>query len=94
MTTQTTRGNLVPMGYQQITNLSASKNLTVPVGARVARIICETQAVRWRDDGGVPTTNVGMPLAVNTELMYDGNLGIIQFTEQVASAKLNVAYYA
>lgn len=94
MTTQTTRGNLNPIGYQQITTLSAAQKLTVPNGARIARIVCETQAVRWRDDGTAPTSTVGMPLAVATEMTYDGNLGAIQFIEQTASAKLNVSYYA
>lgn len=94
MTTQTTRGNLNPIGYQQITALSTVKTLTVPNGARIARIVCETQAVRWQDDGNAPTATVGMPLAVGTELTYDGHLGALQFIEQTASAKLNVSYYA
>jgi hypothetical protein len=93
MTTQTTRGNLVAAGFQQITALSASTGLTPPVNARIARIVCETQAVRWRDDGAAPTATVGMPLATATEFTYDGNLGSIRFIEQAASAKLNVSYY-
>ena len=93
MTTQTTRGNLVPAGFQQITTLSGATKLTPPLNARIARIVCETQAVRWRDDGNAPTATVGMPLAVGTELTYDGGLGEIQFIEQTASAKLNVSYY-
>lgn len=93
MTTQTTRGNLVAAGYQQITVLSGAAKLSPPANARIARIVCETQAIRWRDDGVAPTATVGMPLAVNTELTYDGDLGAIQFIEQTASAKLNVSYY-
>jgi hypothetical protein len=64
MTTQTTRGNYEAVGYQQITNAAAAIGLATPPTARVARIICETQAVRWRDDGAAPTATVGMPLAV------------------------------
>ncbi len=93
MTTQTTRGNLVAAGYQQITAHSGAQKLTPPVNARIARIVCEAQAVRWRDDGSAPTATVGMPLTTNTELVYDGDLGAIQFIEQTASAKLNVSYY-
>lgn len=89
------------MGYQQITSLSSSTGLTVPtkgpnglVGTpTLAVIVCETQAVRWRDDGVAPTSSVGMPLAVGQPLEYDGDLTKIRFIEVTASAKLNVSYY-
>lgn len=83
----------VPLGYQQITTLSAAANLTVPVGATIAIIEVETQAVRWRDDGTAPTSTVGTPIAVAGTLEYSGTLSAIQFIEQTASAKLNVSYY-
>jgi hypothetical protein len=90
------------LGYQQITSLSASTALTVPIRdvnglsakPAIALITPETQAVRWRDDGVAPTATVGMPLAVGVTLQYDGDLTQIRFFEQAASAKLNVAYYA
>ena len=82
------------LGYQQITSLSASTALTVPVGATMALIVAETQAVRWRDDGTAPTASVGMPLAKGTSLSYDGDLKAIRFIQQTASAVLNVSYYA
>ena len=90
------------LGYQQITGLSAATGLTVPLqdvqglGCRptIAIITPETQAVRWRDDGVAPTAAVGMPLAAGVTLQYDGDLTKILFFEQVASAKLNVTYYA
>lgn len=88
-----TPGNLRPLGYQQITSLSSSTALTVPRGAIVALIQPETQAVRWRDDGTAPTASVGMPLAVGETLPYTGYLENLRFIEQVASAKLNIAYY-
>lgn len=89
-------------GYQQITSLSSAASLTVPatnlqglVGTPTFAIIrCETQAVRWRDDGVAPTATVGMPLAVGDVLKYDGDLKRIKFFEQTASAKLNVSYYS
>jgi hypothetical protein len=83
----------VPLGYQQITALSASTALTVPIGASFAVIVPETQAVRYRDDGTAPTGSVGQPLAVGVVLTYAGNLAAIRFIEQAASAKLNVLYY-
>ena len=82
-----------PLGYQQITSLSAAIGLTVPAGADCALIIAEAQAVRFRDDGTNPSATVGMPLAVAQEFFYIGNLSAIKFFEQTASAKLNVSYY-
>lgn len=90
-----------PCGYQQITSLAASVGLTLPatliVGASQAPTRCvitaQTQAVRWRDDGVAPTAAVGYPLAVGSELRYDGDLNKIRFIEQVASAALNITYF-
>ena len=88
-----TEGSLVPCGYEQITDLSAAVGFTVPAGARLAVIIAETQAVRWRDDGTDPTAAVGMPLATGVQWTYPGNLSAIKFIEQTGSAKLNVSYF-
>ncbi len=82
-----------PVGYQQITSLSAATPLTIPSRADMAVIEAESQAVRWRDDGTAPTASVGMPLAAGAFLIFDGNLSGLQFIEQTASAKLNVSYY-
>jgi hypothetical protein len=90
------------LGYQQITSLSASTALTVPIRdvnglscrPAIAIITPETQAVRWRDDGVAPTASVGMPLATGVTLQYDGDITKIRFIEQTASAKLNITYYA
>ena len=90
------------LGYQQITSLSASTALTVPIRdvnglscrPAIAIITPETQAVRWRDDGVAPTASIGMPLAAGVTLQYDGDITKILFIEQTASAKLNITYYA
>lgn len=90
------------LGYQQITDVSASTALTVPSTDTngslqkpvLAVIIAETQAVRWRDDGVAPSATVGMPLAVGGSFLYDGDLTKIRFFEQAGGAKLNVSYYA
>ena len=89
-------------GYQQITSLTGSTALTVPtndvagiVGSPVAAFIrCETQGVRWRDDGVAPTASVGFPLSPGDVLVYDGDLKKIRFIEQAASSTLNVVYYS
>lgn len=92
----------VCLGYEQITDLSSAKSLTVPTKDQfglnqkptIALITPETQGVRWRDDGTSPTSSVGMPLAAGVTLQYDGDLKKIKFIEQNASAKLNISYYA
>ena len=89
-------------GYQQITNLSVSIGLTVPVNAPdglnakpvFALIIAEGAPVRWRDDGTAPTATVGMPIAVGVPLQYDGDLTKIRFIQQSASGILNISYYS
>ena len=90
------------LGYEQITNLSASTALNVPkkdlsglAGTpRIAIITPESKGVRWRDDGVAPTASIGMPLAAGVTLQYDGDLTQIRFIEQAASAILNVTYYS
>ena len=93
-------GTRKALGYQQITSLSAATALTVPKGATRAVIRCETQSVRWRDDGTDPTASVGMlMLAADQPYVYDAfnqatqALYPIKFIETAASAKLNIAYY-
>ena len=50
--------------------------------------------IRWRDDGIAPTASVGMPVAENGVLEYDGDLNKIRFIQQSMNAVLNVVYYA
>jgi hypothetical protein len=89
----TIEGQREPLGYEQITDLSSADGLTPPMGTRLVVLVCEAQAIRYRDDGTDPTATVGMPLAVNTEKIYTGRFTAIKFFEQVAGAKLNISYY-
>lgn len=84
-----------PLGYVQITNLTAAVGVgAIPAGTALALITCETQAVRWRDDGVNPTAAVGYPLPTTAELQYTAaGLAALKFIEQAASAKLNIAFY-
>lgn len=82
-----------PIGYQQLTSLAASTALTVPTGAIEALIVCESQSIRWRDDGVAPTASVGMPLAVGVSFPYMGTLSTLRLIQTTASATCNVSYY-
>lgn len=81
-------------GYQRITSLSSAVALTWPPGARAARIVPETQAVRWRDDGVDPTATIGMPIAAGGEFIYApaGDKTLFKVIEQTSAAVLNVHY--
>lgn len=81
-------------GYTQVTSLSSAAGLgTVPAGSNFAVVQCESQQVRWRDDGTSPTTTVGMLMNVGDVLLFDGEPSAIKFIEVTASAKLNVSWY-
>lgn len=84
-----------PLGYQQITSLSAAAALTIPTGTATAVVTPEGQDVRWRDDATAPTASVGMPIAVGQPYTFTTatDIAALQFIEQTASAKLNVSYY-
>lgn len=85
---------VVPLGYQQLTSITAATALTVPTGATRAMLVAEAQAVRWRDDGSAPTGSVGMILkTTDAPLEYNGDLAALQFIASTTGAILNVAYY-
>lgn len=103
--TPVTEAALKPCGIARFTTLSSAETLANPdsgttladaitAGARIAILVCETQAIRWTDDGSTPTSTFGIPLAVNTIFTYTGDLSALKVIEQTASAVLNVAYYA
>lgn len=85
---------LKALGYQQVTSLSSAATLTVPAGSQRALIQATGQNVRWRDDGTNPTASVGMRITAGDTMDYDaGQLKVIAFIEEAASATLNVSYY-
>lgn len=66
----------------------------VPAGTQMLLIQPQAQAIRWRDDGGVPTAAVGYPLAAGAELRYTGTgLTSLRVISQVAGAIINVVAY-
>lgn len=82
-----------PLGYQQITSLSAATGFTIPTGATIALVTVETQAVRVRDDGTNPTASVGFPINVGSVVLFNTSLSAVKFIEQTPSAKIDVLYY-
>ena len=83
-----------PMGYEQVTGMSSSTGLTVPVGARYALLSVEVQNVRM-SDASVPTAALGLQLKPgDPPFFYSGNLNALRFFEDTAGAILNVLYYS
>ena len=83
------------LGYTQVTNVSAATGVgTIPAGTEVVMLQCETQNVRFRDDGTSPTASVGMLLVTNTIYTFTAsNVAAMKFIETTASAKLNILFY-
>lgn len=64
-------------------------------GVSLILITPEAQAVRWRDDGGIPTASVGYPLPVGSELAFTpSSSSQLRFISQAAGAILNVVLYS
>src|SRR6266849_5666597 len=98
-----------PLGYAQSAAVDAStliSSLTfatpgiasptagIPAGTQLLLIQPQTQAIRWRDDGTVPTAAVGYPLAAAAELRYTGaSMGALRVISQIAGAIVNVVAY-
>ena len=83
-------------GHQAITPTVATA-LTVPSTALMAVVTCETQPVRWRDDGTDVTASTGHLLAVGGVLVIVGTVQLqaIKFIDTaVGASTLRVSYYA
>jgi len=88
----------VPLGYCQLTTLTASTALTacadgIPAGATAAVIQAEAKNVRYRDDAVAPSATVGVQIAAGAAIFYGGTLSKVRVIEETASAKLNVLFY-
>lgn len=84
-----------PLGYGQITDLSAAVGLgTVPIDTIMVLIQAETAGARWRDDGTMPTATIGMPLSAGQEFQYTVvDFSKIFFIRTAVGAILNFSYY-
>ena len=84
----------LPLGYQQLTGLTAVQSLTVPTGTTDVLLSAEGAPIRFRDDGTAPAAGVGMllPVAV-APYLYSGNVSALQFIQASATSTLNVSFY-
>lgn len=88
--------NLKPLGYQQLTVSSTAVALTLPATGivRMAVMVVETDAIRYRDDGTSPTASVGMPVASGGGvIVYNAAISKFKAIRQTNDAKLNISYY-
>jgi hypothetical protein len=53
----------------------------------------EAQSIRWRDDGGTPTTTSGMLLLAVSPQGYTGTMSAIRFIDATAGGLLNASFY-
>ena len=76
---------------------SSSASLTsggIPHLATLAVIIVETANIRWRDDGGVPTTSIGMLIpSASAPYTYIGTLTAFQLIAVSGSPVVDIAFY-
>jgi hypothetical protein len=86
-------GQREAVGFEVITDVSTAKSLTVPPGAIMAIIQCETQNCRWKDDGASPTSSAGMLITANDYFIYTGILERFKIIETSATASVNISYY-
>lgn len=79
------------------TNTASSASLTsggIPASATMALLQAETANIRWRDDGGAPTTSTGSILVSGlTPSLYTGTLSALQFIAATGSPLLDVSFY-
>ena len=84
------------------TNTTSSASVTsggIPVDptGRLATMVtlqAETASVRYRDDGGAPTSAIGNIVVYGQNpFLYTGTLGDLQFIEDGGSGLLDVAFY-
>lgn len=73
---------------------AAGKSVPIPLSATMALVGCETNDVRWTDDGQKPSATFGKLLPAGTDFWYSGSpLSNMQFCAVTGSPVLAVAFY-
>lgn len=66
----------------------------IPTGANTILMQGEVANVRWRDDGGAPTTAIGMILVFGgNPILYNGTLPNLRFIAATGSPLVDVGFY-
>lgn len=85
------------LGFEQITDLSTAKSLTIPPGTQQAWLQAESDNVRYRIDGQDPTASVGMLIKAAddrpTKISAHAGLKRIRVIAASGTPKLNVTYF-
>lgn len=98
----TTAGVLTGFAYEEIAVSSTALGFTTAtaypagaVGAMLAVVSVEDDAVRYRDDGLNPTATVGQLAKVNTGFLVCGenNIRRLRMIRQTTDADVHVSYY-
>jgi hypothetical protein len=84
--------------YQlSVANTASSASLTsggIPPGATMASLQAESANVRYRDDGGAPTSAIGsLVVSGQNPMPYTGTLSRLRFIAASGSPLLNVNFY-
>lgn len=85
-----------PLGYQQLTVSGTAVGLTLPTRGvvRIAVVVVETNSIRYRDDGTVPTASVGTPVPANGSIAISGAaISSFRAIRTGSDAVLNIHYY-
>lgn len=86
---------LYPQFYAQATSLDSAVGLPFTVRETSAVLLQPTGGtIRWRDDGGDPTSSFGQLLADGQSLLYDfGGIHRLSFIKASGTPVLNITYY-
>jgi len=96
---RTTSDFISPLGYCQLTSVSASTLVSscsggIPQSTGWATLCVDTAAIRWRDDGTAPTASVGMPIAAGQCFYYSGTFATLRVIAQSGSPVVNISFYS
>lgn len=86
---------LTHKSYIQSSVLSGAFAFTVPTGSMIAIVSVESNGVRYRTDGTLPTATVGMPIASGSSVILCGLDILTNFTviSQAGTATVNMDFY-
>jgi hypothetical protein len=83
-------------GYQNLPVSTTAVTLSVPAGADYAVVRCETNSIRWTDDGTTPTagaTGNGVPMLAADPPLTIPNPATFKAIRVTADGALHVLYY-